>query len=103
MKKGVLRGLGRTASKRMKRLQAAAAQTADEFLEKTYAGTAGQTLRGAATMTKILHEKDGTIAKAKRTITNKPGTKKATAKKKSRRKISKLSAQRAVSRKGGSR
>ena len=103
MKKGVLGGLRRTASKRMKRLQAKAAQTADELLEKSYAGTAEQTLRGAATMTKILHEKDGTIAKAKRTIASKRSTKKASAKKKSKEKskrvISKRPAQRTVGRK----
>jgi hypothetical protein len=85
MKKGVLSGLRRTAGKGMKRLQAKAAQTADELLEKSYAGTAEQTLRGAATMTNILHEKDGTIAMAKSTIAKKPSAKKPSAKKKSRR------------------
>jgi hypothetical protein len=86
MKTGVLSGLRRTASKRMKRLQAKAAQTADELLEKSYAGTAEQTLRGAATMTNILHEKDATIAKAKRTIAIEQSTKKPSAKKKSKKK-----------------
>ena len=95
MKKGVLDGLGRTASKRVKRLQAAAARAADEILEKTYAGTAEQTLRGAATMTKILHEKDGTIAKAK-----KPSAKKKS-RKPSKRSISKRSASRTIRRKSG--
>ncbi|HKY87758.1 MAG TPA: hypothetical protein VJL90_13425 [Pseudorhodoplanes sp.] len=110
MKKGVLSGLRRTAGKGMKRLQAKAAQTADELLEKSYAGTAEQTLRGAETMTNILHEKDGTIAKAKRTIAKtkkkrrakKPAAKK-TSKKKSKRSISKRSARKVVSRKSGSR
>ena len=87
MKKGVLGGLRRTASKRMKRLQAKAAQAADELLEKSYAGTAEQTLRGAATMTKMLHEKDGTIAKAKSTIAKKPSAKKPGAKKEVQREI----------------
>ena len=95
MKTGVLSGLRRTARKRMKRLRAKAAQTADELLEKSYAGTAEQTLRGAATMTNILHEKDATIAKAKRMI--------AKTKKKSKRKISKRPARKVVRGKRGTR
>ena len=101
MKKGLLGALSRTASKRVKRLQAAAAQTADEFLERTYVGTAEQTLRGAATMTAILHEKDRDIAKTQSTIAKKARTKKA--KKKSPRKLSKRPAPRAIRRKSGKR
>jgi enhancing lycopene biosynthesis protein 2 len=94
MKKVVLSELGRTASKRVKRLQAAIAQTADELLEKTYVGTAEQTLRGAAAMKTILHEQDGDIAKAKSAIAKKP------TKKKPKRNLSKNSA---VRRRGGKR
>lgn len=98
MKKGVLSGLGRAASKRVKNLQATVSQTADEFLEKTYVGTAEQTLHGAATVTAILHEKGGDIAKAKSSIANKAKTKK-----KPKRNISKRSAQRVVKRKSRTR
>lgn len=102
MTKGVLSGLRLAASKRAKRLQAAAEKTADELLEKSYVGTAEQTLRGAATMTKILHEEDGDIAKAKSMIAGKPSVKKVV-KKKTKRNISKRSAQSAVKRKSGKR
>jgi hypothetical protein len=84
----------------MKRFSAAVAQTADELLEKSYVGTAEQTLRGAETMTKVLHEEDPDIAKAKRTIANKPGARKTT-KKRPERNISKRSARKTMRPKTG--
>ena len=88
MKKSVLGGLGRTASKRVKRLSAAAAQTAEELLQKSYVGTAEQTLRGAETVTTMLHEPDGDIAKAKSLIADEQPKKtaKKTAKQKAKKK-----------------
>ena len=98
MAKNVLHRLKLAASKRLKHMQATAEKAADELLEKSYVGTAEQTLRGAAAVSKILHEKDGNIAKAKGPVVRKPVAKKPS-KRKPKSKVSKRSARKAVKRK----
>ena len=71
MTKGVMNRLGLAASRRVKRLQASAEKAADELLQKSYQGTAEQTLRGAETVSKILREEDEDIAKAKSAMAGK--------------------------------
>jgi hypothetical protein len=77
MTKGVMNRLGLAASRRVKRLQVSAEKAADELLQKSYQGTAEQTLRGAETVSKILREEDEDIAKAKSAMGGKAATKKA--------------------------
>ena len=77
MTKGVMNRLGLAASRRVKRLQASAEKAADELLQKSYQGTAEQTLRGAETVSKILREEDEDIAKAKSAMAGKAAAKKA--------------------------
>ena len=71
MTKGVMNRLGLAASLRVKRLQVSAEKAADELLQKSYQGTAEQTLRGAETVSKILREEDEDIAKAKSAMAGK--------------------------------
>jgi len=80
MTKGVMNRLGLAASLRVKRLQVSAEKAADELLQKSYQGTAEQTLRGAETVSKILREEAEDIAKAKSAMAGKAAAKKASAK-----------------------
>jgi len=77
MTKGVMNRLGLAASRRVRRLQASAEKAADELLQKSYQGTAEQTLRGAETVSKILREEAEDIAKAKSAMAGKAAAKKA--------------------------
>ena len=98
MAKNVLHRLKLAASKRLKHMQTAAAKAAEEALEKRYVRTAEQTLRGAASVAKILRENDADIAKAKGPVVRKPVAKKPP-KRKPKSKVSKQSATKAVKRK----
>ena len=89
MAKGVLHRINLAAGKRLKHLQAVAGKTAEELLERRYAETAEQTLRGAEAVSTILKEKNE-VARAS-------GKKRASTKKKS--KVSKRINRKSVKRK----
>jgi hypothetical protein len=79
MAKGVLDRLNSAAKKRLKELRIAAERAADGLLQKSYVGTAEQTLRGAEAVTKILHEEGRDIAKAQKSVAREPAARRSTA------------------------
>jgi len=70
MAKGVLDRINTAAKKRLKRLQAAAAEAADSLLVSRYRDTAEATLRGASAVTQLMHEENPDLDTANRLVAN---------------------------------